>query len=257
MGVGRCFSPSATAAHGSTGRPVSPQPSLFGGSLVGSPRPGRHGDFCPRNFLRPPPAGGVSSSGKKKVYGCNAWRAFLRELDQRGTVGLGRIFSRWQLRFREKGGSCSWENQAGQRHEVDGIGRRSRSSAGSSARKCLPSEVNLAEATLAEVRVPRAKGRPRQKPERVIADRGYDSDPLRQRLRRRGIDLIVPYRQNNRHRRYEDGASCDGTSAADRGADQRLAGQFRRLLVRHEHLLCTYRAFFYLACFWITLRRCS
>ena len=68
-----------------------------------------------------------------------------------------------------------------------------------------PSEVKLAEATLAEVRVPRAQGRPRQKPEQVIADRGYDSDPLRQRLRRRGIELIVPYRENNHHRRYEDG----------------------------------------------------
>jgi hypothetical protein len=33
-------------------------------------------------------------------------------------------------------------------------------------------------------------------------------------------------------------------------------GQFRRLLVRHEHVLSTYRAFFYLACFWITLRHC-
>jgi transposase len=49
------------------------------------------------------------------------------------------------------------------------------------------------------------KGRPRQKPERVIADRGYDSDPLRERLRRREIELIVPYRDNNQHRRYEDG----------------------------------------------------
>jgi hypothetical protein len=28
------------------------------------------------------------------------------------------------------------------------------------------------------------------------------------------------------------------------------------LLVRHEHLLSTYRAFFYIACFWITLRHC-
>jgi hypothetical protein len=37
----------------------------------------------------------------------------------------------------------------------------------------------------------------------VIADRGYDSDPLRQRLRRRGIELIVPYQENNQHRRYE------------------------------------------------------
>lgn len=31
-------------------------------------------------------------------------------------------------------------------------------------------------------------------------------------------------------------------------------GQFRRLLVRHEHLLSTYYAFFYRACFWITLK---
>jgi len=68
-----------------------------------------------------------------------------------------------------------------------------------------PSEVTLAEATLAEVCVPRPKGRPRQKPERVIADRGYDSDPLRERLRRRGNETIAPYRENNRQRRYEDG----------------------------------------------------
>ncbi len=32
-------------------------------------------------------------------------------------------------------------------------------------------------------------------------------------------------------------------------------GQFRRLLVRREHLLSIYNAFFYLACFWITLRK--
>ena len=68
-----------------------------------------------------------------------------------------------------------------------------------------PGEVTLAEAALAEVRVPRRKGRPRQKPERVIADRGYDSDPLRQRLQKRGIELIAPYRKNNKTRRYKDG----------------------------------------------------
>jgi hypothetical protein len=28
------------------------------------------------------------------------------------------------------------------------------------------------------------------------------------------------------------------------------------LLVRHEHLLAAYRGFFYLACFWITVRKC-
>jgi len=140
---------------------------------------------------------------------------------------------------------------------VDGTGRRSRSSAGSSARKCPPGEATLAEATLAEVRVPRPKGRPRQKPERVIADRGYDSDPLRERFKKRGIDLIVPYRKNNKARRYEDGRKLRRYKR--RWIVERTnawLGQFRRLLVRHEHLLSTYQAFFYIACFWITLRHC-
>ncbi len=39
----------------------------------------------------------------------------------------------------------------------------------------------------------------------MIADTAYDSDPLRERLKKRGIELIAPYRENNRHRRYEDG----------------------------------------------------
>ena len=68
-----------------------------------------------------------------------------------------------------------------------------------------PAEVTLADATLAEVRVPRRRGRPRQRPKRVIADRGYDSDPLRERGKKRGIELIAPYRKNNKERRYEDG----------------------------------------------------
>jgi transposase len=120
-----------------------------------------------------------------------------------------------------------------------------------------PGEVTLAEATLAEVKIPRAKGRPRQKPKRVIADRAYDSDPLRERLKKRGIDLIVPYRKNSKHRRYEDRRKLRRYKR--RWIIERTnawLGQFRRLLVRHEHLLATYRAFFYLACLWITLRKC-
>ena len=42
-----------------------------------------------------------------------------------------------------------------------------------------PSEHKLAESTLAQIRVPRSgRGRPRSKPKRVVADRGYDSDPI-------------------------------------------------------------------------------
>jgi transposase len=120
-----------------------------------------------------------------------------------------------------------------------------------------PAEVTLAEATLQEVRVPRPKGRPRQKPKRVIADRAYDSDPLRERLNKRGIDLIVPYRTNRVQKRFEDGRKLRRYKR--RWIIERTnawLGQFRRLLVRHEHLLVTYLAFFYLACLLITLRRC-
>ena len=59
-----------------------------------------------------------------------------------------------------------------------------------------PSEVKIAEATLSQIRVPQPKGCPRQRGDRVIADRGYEVDTLRQRLKRRGVDLIVPYRKN-------------------------------------------------------------
>ena len=88
----------------------------------------------------------------------------------------------------------------------------------------------------------------------MIADRAYDSDPLRERLRQRGIELIVPYRKNNRQRKYED---CKLRRYRRRWiveSTNAWLGQFRRLLVRHEHLLTTYRAFFHIACLWITLR---
>jgi len=52
-----------------------------------------------------------------------------------------------------------------------------------------PHEARRAEETLASIHVTRRHrgGRPRQKPKRVIADRAYDSDPLRERLAARGI----------------------------------------------------------------------
>jgi transposase len=91
----------------------------------------------------------------------------------------------------------------------------------------------------------------------VIADAGYDSDPLRERLKKRAIELIAPYRKNNRRKLYYDGRKMRRYKR--RWIVERTnawLGQFRRLLVRHEHLLSTYYAFFYIACFWITLRRC-
>jgi len=170
---------------------------------------------------------------------------------------MGRDLPGRQLRPSEKRGLAVGKTKRGKGTKwmvlVDGQGLP----LGVRLESASPAEVTLAEATLAEVRVPRPQGRPRQKPERVIADRGYDCDPLRQRLKKRCIDLIAPYRKNKQERRYEDRRKL--RRYVRRWIVERTnawLGQFRRLLVRHEHLLSTYRAFFYLACFWITLRHC-
>ena len=120
-----------------------------------------------------------------------------------------------------------------------------------------PSEVTLVEPTLKTIRVPRVgPGRPRRRPPRLIGDRGYDSDPLRRRLARRGITVIVPYRGNNKARRYEDGRHL--RRYRRRWIIERTfawLGSFRRLLIRHERLTSIYCSLLYFAAALIALRR--
>ncbi len=120
-----------------------------------------------------------------------------------------------------------------------------------------PTEVTLVEPTLKTIRVPRCgPGRPRQKPTRLIGDRAYDSDPLRERLARRGVTVIVPYRSNNKARRHEDGRHL--RRYRHRWIIERTfawLGSFRRLLVRHERLTSMYCSFLYFAAALIALRR--
>jgi|SRR5215472_5635946 len=170
---------------------------------------------------------------------------------------MGRILPGWELRGSQKGGAAVGKTKRGKGTKWMVLGDGQGIPLGIRLESASPAEVTLADATLKEVRVPRPKGRPRQKPKRVIADRGYDSDPLRRRWKKRGIELIAPYRNNNKERRYHDGRKLRRYKR--RWIIERTnawLGQFRRLLVRHDHLLSIYRAFFYLACMWITLRKC-
>lgn len=117
-------------------------------------------------------------------------------------------------------------------------------------------EVALAEPTLAQVAVPRAgPGRPKMKPRRLVADRGYDSRRLWERLRRRGIDLIAPHLRSRR-RRWQDGRKL--RRYRHRWIIERSIAwllSFKRLVVRCERRLDCYRAFVHAACLLIVLRR--
>ncbi len=65
------------------------------------------------------------------------------------------------------------------------------------------------EAVLGELRIPRpGPGRPRTRPDRVLADKAYSSAAIRAHLTRRGIKTTIPQRadqEGNRHRRGSRG----------------------------------------------------
>src|ERR1700754_2462493 len=63
-----------------------------------------------------------------------------------------------------------------------------------------PAEVTLVGYTLSAL--PKRLGR---KIQRLIADRAYDSDPLRRHLAAQGIELICPHRQGRKKKASQDG----------------------------------------------------
>jgi len=173
-------------------------------------------------------------------------------------TGLERIVSGRQFRCSQKRGSKIGKTKRGKGTKwmvvVDGQGIP----LGKQLYSASPNEVRLAEETLASVRVSRRhrRGRPRQKVRRVIADRAFDSDPLRTQLATRGIELIAPHRWNRSKPRTQDGRAL--RRYRRRWKIERTfawLGNYRRLVVRYDRSITIYQAFFHIACFMITLRR--
>jgi transposase len=172
-------------------------------------------------------------------------------------AAVGEHVHRRLVRIGEKGGSDIGKTKRGKGSKwmvvVDGQGIP----VGIHVTSASPAEVTLVDATLHTIRVPRVgRGRPRQKPRRLIGDRGYDSDPLRERLARRGMTVIVPYRKNRTERRDEDGRHL--RRYRHRWIIERTfawLGSFQRLLVRHERLTSMYCSLLYFAAALIALRR--
>src|ERR1700691_951323 len=174
------------------------------------------------------------------------------------TIEVERIVSGRQFRSGEKRGCGVGKTKRGKGTKwmvvVDGRGVP----LGNYLHSASPGEVTLAETTLATIRVGlrHHAGRPRQKPLRVIADKAYDSDPLRKRLQQRGIELIVPHRCNRKKPATQDGRAL--RRYRRRWIVERTnawLANFRRLVVRYDRSLTIYGAFFHIACFMIVLRR--
>lgn len=112
-----------------------------------------------------------------------------------------------------------------------------------------PHEVTLIEPLLEE-RVTRKKLR------RLIYDAAADSDPLRQRLDRRGIELVCPHRRNRTKPPTQDGRKLRRYRRRW-NVERAIAWlqNFRRIVTRYERYAHLFLGFVQLACLCITLRQ--
>lgn len=123
----------------------------------------------------------------------------------------------------------------------------------------IPLAAEIASASPAEVTLiePLLKKRViRRKPKRLIYDKAGDSDPLRARLARRGIELICPHRNNRTRPKTQDGRAL--RRYRHRWKIERSIAwlfNFRRLVVRYEHHACLFHGLIQLACLYTVLQR--
>jgi len=84
------------------------------------------------------------------------------------------------------------------------------------------------------------RGRPRLRPERVVADTGYSSRRNRRYLRRRGIRYTIPRRATERRRGPFDRQVYRGRNRVERLINRMK--QYRRVATRYEKLAVNYQA---------------
>jgi transposase len=112
-----------------------------------------------------------------------------------------------------------------------------------------PHEVTLVADTLAGRFVSK-------NPDRLVADRAYDSDPLDATLLKQGIVLVAPHRSNRVSPATQDGRAL--RSYKRRWKIERTNAwlqNWRKLVTRYEYLLENFLAFVKLVCIMLLFKR--
>jgi len=180
------------------------------------------------------------------------WRGFLRQLDGRQRLAWQECIVDGSFVVAKKGGALVGPTKRGKGCKlmvlVDGQGVP----LGALVERASPAEVKLLEATLAAS----YRGHGRRRLCRLIADRAYDSNPLRLLLVKQRIDPIIPARKNNRRATHQDGRKLRRYTR--RWIVERTNAWlqwFRRIVVRYEHRADIFIGFVHLACAMVVLRR--
>ena len=87
----------------------------------------------------------------------------------------------------------------------------------------------------------------------VIADKGYDSDPLRILLAAQQVEVVIPSRRNRKRQRDDDQLRYKERNIVERFINR--IKWYRRIFTRYEKLARRYMAFLHFAATLIWLRR--
>jgi hypothetical protein len=107
-------------------------------------------------------------------------------------AGMGPGLPGRQFRPGEKRGTAIGKTKVGKGSKVMVVADGQGLPIGLHVDSARPHESQLAQITLATVRVPRPRGRPRTRPKELVADKAYDSREFRRYLRRRASSPPFP-----------------------------------------------------------------
>jgi transposase len=149
----------------------------------------------------------------------------------------------------EKRGLCVGKTKRGKGTKIMVLADGRGLPLGAEIASASPHEVTLIEPLLAQRVLP-------TKPHRLIYDLAADSDPLRTRLAKRGIELVCPHRVNRKKPPTQDGRKL--RRYRHRWKIERSIGwlqNFRRLVTRYEYYAHLFHGFVQIACLIVVMRR--
>ncbi len=187
------------------------------------------------------------------------WRAALAHLDQAGQLDWSMAFLDGSFAPAKNGGEHVGLTRKGKGTKWMVVVERHGLPLGFLLASANRAEVRLAEQTLDTICVRRPRGRPRRRPEKLVADRGYDSRTFRRALRRRRIRMCIPPKRRPASWRAKRGRPvlAHKDDYRQRYTVERTfawLGAFRRLLIRWERLAGVYQGFFAFALMVLSVR---
>ncbi|MGV3560782.1 IS5 family transposase [Larkinella arboricola] len=171
-----------------------------------------------------------------------------RDLHQRGGIDLSECFVDGTFCMAKKGALLVGKTKRGKGTKIMAITDASGVLLSVSVHRASPHEVTLVEQTI--------EGRLIDPlPQRLIGDKAYDSDPLDDRLKMQGIELIAPHKANRVKPKTQDGRKL--RRYRRRWKIERFFAwlfNYRRMVVRYEYKAENFVAMLLLACAMLFLK---